>query len=316
MEYKEYYKALGVEPKATDEEVKRAYRRLARKYHPDVNPGDATATERFKEINEAYQVLGDPEKRAKYDQFGADVSKLGSFEEAVRRAASGRAAGPIPGVEFGAAGLGGFSEFFEAVFGKGSQAQTRAAGARTQRSTDIEHDIDITLDEVLSGGTRVLNLRVPELDGKYRNRRLEVRIPKGVRDGSRIRVAGEGAYKSEGLRGDLFLKVRVVGQEGFERRGNDVVTDVSVPLSEALLGAPTSVANLDGARLSVKIPPETRDGSMLRLRGQGLPSLNGTARGDLLVRVHVKLPENLTTKEKRLIYEFGAGRNERPSKPD
>ncbi len=316
MEYRDYYKVLGVQRSASDDEIKKAYRRLARKYHPDLNPGDEKASDRFKEINEAYQVLGDSDKRTKYDQFGSNWEKYGSFDEAFRHTGAGRAAGAGPASGFDFAGFGGFSDFFEALFGGGvAVAPQGGTTYRGQRSADIEHEIDIPLQEVMNGGTRVLNLRIPEAGGKIRNRRLEVRIPTGVRDGSRIRIAGEGGHKGDGLRGDLFLKVRVTRQDGFERRGNDLFTEVSIPMSEALLGASASVGTLDGSDLTVKIPPETSGGSMLRLRGQGLPTLNGSGRGDLLVRVRVELPKNLTDNEKRLIYDFGKGRDERPVDP-
>ncbi len=315
MEFRDYYKILGVNRNATDDEIKKAYRRLARKYHPDVNPGDETAADRFKEINEAYQVVGDSEKRSKYDQFGSDWEKYGSFDEAFRRTGAA-SAGRSSAAGFDFAGFGGFSDFFEALFGGGVATATRQSGSvRSRRSADIEHDIDIPLPEVMNGATRVLNLRIPELDGKVRNRRLEVKIPAGVRDGSRIRVAGEGEHKGDGLRGDLFLKVRVSPENGFERRGSDVITDLPIPLSESLLGSNASVKNLDGSTLTVKIPPETSEGSMLRLRGQGLPTLNGSDRGDLLVRINVTLPKNLNSEERQLIYQFGMGRDERPRKP-
>lgn len=315
MEYRDYYKVLGVSRNASDDDIKKAYRRLARRYHPDVNPGDDKAVTRFKGINEAYQVIGDAEKRAKYDQFGSNWEKYGSFDEAFRRtgaASAGRSA--AGGFDF--AGFGGFSDFFEALFGGGAAAPGQPGRpVRSRRSTDIEHDIDIPLGEVMNGTTRVLGLRIPELDGRVRNRRLEVKIPKGVRDGSRIRVAGEGGYKSDGRRGDVFLKVRVLPENGFERRGNDVVTTLPVHLSESLLGSDASVRKLDGSVLTVKIPPETGDGSLLRLRRQGLPALNGSDRGDLLVRVKVKLPKNLNPEERQLIYQFGMSRQERPVRP-
>lgn len=315
MEFRDYYKILGVNRNASDDEIKKAYRRLARKYHPDVNPGDDKAVARFKEINEAYQVIGDAEKRAKYDQFGSNWEKYGSFDEAFKRAGAGSAGRSSAG-GFDFAGFGGFSDFFEALFGGGAVPpgqQTRTV--RSRRSADIEHDIDIPLSEVMSGTARALSLRIPEIDGRVRNRRLEVKIPKGVRDGSRIRVAGEGGYKSDGRRGDVFLKVRVLPENGFERRGNDVVTNLPVHLSESLLGSDASVRNLDGSVLTVKIPAETSNGSLLRLRGQGLPVLNGLERGDLLVRIRVKLPKNLNSKQRELIYQFGMSRQERPVRP-
>jgi len=316
MKFRDYYKILGVNRSASGDDIKKAYRRLARKYHPDVNPGDKTAAEHFKSINEAYQVVGDVEKRSKYDQFGADWEKYGSFDEAVRRTGTTRSnSSAAAGFDF--AGFGGFSDFFETLFGAAPATAARPGGpVRRRRSADIEHDIDIKLSEVMSGSTRVLNLRIPDVDGNVRNRRLEVKIPPGVREGSRIRIAGEGGHKDDGLRGDLFLQVRVSPENGFERRGNDVVTDLSINLSESLLGSNAVVTNLDGASLTVKIPPETAEGSVLRLRGQGLPALNGSDRGDLLVRIGITLPRNLNPEERQLIYQFGLGRDERPTRPN
>ncbi len=315
VEYKDYYKVLGVKRQDKAEDIKRAYRSLARKFHPDVNPGDDTASARFMEINEAYQVLGDAEKRRKYDQFGADYRRVGSVEEAFRR-------GGVQGQEvggFGFSGFGGFSDFFETLFGAAVAPRPGVRGtksARPRRVADIEHELTVTLDEVFHGGLRILNLRVPEPDGRSRNRRLEVKIPAGVRDGSRIRVANEGSLRTDGTRGDLFLRVKMARTPGFERKGNTLISEIEIPLSEALLGSTTTIAHIDESRLRLKIPPETKDGAMLRLRGQGLPSLNGDEQGDLLVRVKVLLPTKLTQREKTLIYDFGTKRNENPTKPD
>ncbi len=316
MEYKDYYKILGVKRGAKQDEVKAAYRSLARKYHPDVNPGDEKASDRFKEINESYQVLGDAEKRRKYDQFGADYRRVGSVDEAFRRAGVQEAG--MGG--FGFSGFDdGFSDFFHTVFGAAAGAPTGVRGTRSVRPSrvvDIEHDITVTLDEVYHGGLRILNMKVPEPDGRSRNRRLEIKIPRGVRDGSRIKVANEGSLRRDGIRGDLYLRVRVEMVAGFERRGDALVTEIQVPMSEALLGATTTGSHIDESKLHLKIPPETRDGAVLRLRGQGLPSLNGKESGDLLVRVKVQLPDKLTSCEKQIIYDFGTNRNEKPTRPE
>lgn len=314
MEYKDYYKVLGVKRQETADEIKRAYRKLARKFHPDVNPGDEKSSDRFKEINEAYQVLGDTEKRRKYDQFGADYRKVGSVEEAFRR---GGVQGDGMG-GFGFSGFGGFSEFFESLFGAATVQRPGVRGtrsARPSRVADIEHELTVTLDEVFHGGLRILNLKVPEPDGRSRNRRLEVKIPAGVRDGSRIRVANEGSLRTDGTRGDLFLRVKMAETPGFERMGTTLISEIEVPLSEALLGSMRTIGHIDGSSLRLKVPQETKDGAMLRLRGQGLPSLNGEESGDLLVRVKVTLPTKLTQREKTLIYDFGTRRNENPTKP-
>ncbi len=314
VEYKDYYKVLGVKRQDKAEEIKRAYRSLARKFHPDVNPGDDKASARFMEINEAYQVLGDAEKRRKYDQFGADYRRVGSVEEAFRRrGVQGQGAGG-----FGFSGFGEFSDFFETLFGAAVVPRPGVRGtksARPRRVADIEDELTVTLDEVLQGGLRILNLRVSEPDGRSRTRRLEVKIPAGVRDGSRIRVANEGSLRTDGTRGDLFLRVKMAQTPGFERKGTTLISEIEIPLSEALLGSTTTIAHIDDSRLRLKIPPETKDGAMLRLRGQGLPSLNGDEQGDLLVRVKVLLPTDLTEREKTLIYDFGTRRNENPTKP-
>ena len=314
MEYRDYYKILGVRRQDKPDEIKRAYRKLARKFHPDVNPGDDNASERFKEINEAYQVLGDAQKRRKYDQFGADYERMGSMEGAFRR--GGVQSGGMDGIGF--SGFGGFSDFFESLFGAApvqSSGSGRTQTARTSRTADIEHQLTVTIDEVFHGGERVLNLRVPDPDGSFRQRRLTVKIPMGIREGARIRVANEGAPRADGTKGDLFLRVSIAERSGFERRGNTLISDIEVPLSEALLGSTTTIGHVDESRLRLKIPPGTKHGAMLRLRGQGLPGMNNGEAGDLLVRVKVLLPTDLTAQEKHLIYNFGTQRNENPTKP-
>ncbi|MGQ9518452.1 MAG: DnaJ C-terminal domain-containing protein, partial [Anaerolineae bacterium] len=292
---------LGVDRGASQEEIKKAYRRLARTYHPDVNPGDKEAEQRFKEINEAYEVLSDPEKRAKYDQLGAHWQQ---WQQAGRSAAdfdwSQWFAGAPGGVRvefrdlsdlFGQGfGSSGFSDFFEAIFGGMGRTRT------TSRGQDVEHEVEITLEEAYRGTTRVL-----QVDG----RRLEVKIPAGVKTGSRVRIAGEGAPGfGGGPRGDLFLKVKVLPHPAFARKGDDLYCEVDVDLYTALLGGEVRVPTLEG-QVALRIPPETQAGRTFRLKGLGMPSLqNPSHKGDLYVKVRVKLPEKLSDREKSLFREL------------
>ena len=303
MEYRDYYKTLGVTRQASDEELKRAYRRLARRYHPDVNPGDPQADARFKEINEAYQVLSDPDKRKRYDRFGSNWRQTGSFEEAFRRAGAARGAAP------GGFGGAGFSDFFESLFG--------GMGFGGQRpgpppNADVEDRLDITLREVAEGGRRSLMLRTPHADGQVRQERIDVTIPKGVRDGQRLRVTGKGSIRPGGTRGDLYLRVAVAPDSRFERQEADLHTTATIGLSEAMLGANVNVSTLGGSTLTVRVPPETRDGARLRLRGQGLPKAGSNQLGDMLVRIRVQFPQDLSHREQALFRELAELRGEQP----
>jgi curved DNA-binding protein len=295
MEYKDYYKTLGVAKKATAKEIKAAYRKLARKHHPDMNPGNKQAEARFKEINEAHEVLGDPEKRKRYDELGAN------WDAFSRR---GPGAGGWPGggvrIDFGDLGAmgggGGFSEFFRTFFGGGF-----GGGEGTDdlfgRASDAEAEVTLTLEEVLRGTAREV-----AVDGS--SRRVEVKIPPGVRDGSRVRVAGEGGRGGRGRRGDLYLRTRIAPHSRFERRGDDLATVVRVPLTTAVLGGEAQVPTLDGP-VGIKIPAATPAGRVFRLRGHGLPRLGGRgARGDLLASLAVDLPGTVTARQRELFEEL------------
>ncbi|HLY63901.1 MAG TPA: DnaJ C-terminal domain-containing protein [Chloroflexota bacterium] len=345
VEYKDYYKILGVPKDASEKEIKQAYRRLARKYHPDVNPGDNSSEERFKEIGEAYAVLGEATKRKKYDQFGPSLRDGTFWRQA--GAASPRSSTRVYTdmrdftKDFDTGSLGGFSDFFQALFGQGFgrgrtaetgpsanggvHAQPRAA-AEVVRGGDIEQPIEITLEEVASGGNRVFSMQVPELCPTCRGsalvnnrlcsnchgagtvnkqRRIEVKIPAGVGDGSRIRIRGEGnASASGGPRGDLYLVVTVQPHPTFDRKGNDLYVEVPVPLSKAVLGGEVSVPTLKGTQLSMTVPPETQNGRTFRLGGQGLPALRSEDKGDLYAKLRVILPTNLSARERELFQEL------------
>ena len=301
MEYKDYYKTLGVPRTASPDDIKAAYRRLARRYHPDVNPDDATAEARFKEINEAHQVLSDPEKRQRYDRFGSNWRRTGSFDEAFRQ--SGVRMDGF-GNSFG--GGSDFSDFFDALFGGRARAQRPPPA-------NVEETLRVALREVLEGGRRALSVSVPSPDGSVRQRRIDVAIPPGVRDGQRLRVAGEGAVRPDGTRGDLYLRVRLADEAGLERQGDNLATEVAIELTEAMLGTQVQVPTPSGSPLTVRVPSETQHGARLRLRGQGMPRAGGSGRGDMLVRVLVRLPRNLSTRERDLFRELAHIRGEVPA---
>jgi curved DNA-binding protein len=317
MDFQDYYAILGVPKTASEKEIRSAYRKLARQHHPDVNPGDEEAEERFKQIAEAYEVLSDPEKRRQYDQLG---SRWREYEQWQR-------AGGQPGEAFDWQDISGqkrggarheyrtvneedledlfgnahpFSDFFESFFARQPRGTERAR--RSRAGGDLETPIEVTLAEAYRGTNRVISLQTP--DG--RTRRLEVRIPPGVTDGTRVRVAGQGEPgQSGGPAGDLVLVVSVLPDPRFERRGNDLYTEVRVPLTTVLLGGEAHVPTPDGRTLALTIPPGTQDGRVFRLRGQGMPQLNQPdRRGDLYAEVHVRLPEQLPPRQRELLEQF------------
>jgi len=281
MAGKDYYSILGVARDASEREIKQAYRRLARKYHPDVNPGDKSAEARFKQINEAYEVLSDKEKRQKYDQFGDQWQQapFWDFSQAGSR------------FHFGEDELG---SLFDDLL-RGFTTGVSSRWAQPRRGRDVEYPLEVTLEEAYHGTTRTISLE----DGK----RLEVKIPPGVRDGSRVRIAGKGGQGYGGVRGDLYLVISVKPHHLFQRRGDDLYVGVAVPLVVAMLGGEVQVPTLRG-KLALKIPPETQNGRAFRLAGQGMPHLGNSVRGALLAKVNVVLPTNLTQQEKELFKQL------------
>ena len=317
MDFKDYYATLGVAKTATDKELKQAYRKLARKYHPDVNPGDAAKEGKFKELTEAYEVLGDPEKRRKYDELGANWR---AYENMPPPGAGspfgGRAGGGFPGgggSPFGGGvhtmseeemrevfgGAGGFSDFFQAFFGGDFENARgpRSGGARgrARKGRDIEQEIELSLADVYSGVTRRLQFR---LGGQTRS--VDVRIPAGLGEGSRVRIAGEGEAGAGGApAGDLFLRIRLTPDGTYERKGQDLYLKVAVPLTTAVLGGEADVRTIAGKSLRLKIPPTTQHGQVFRLKGHGMP-IPGKAGefGDLYATADVQLPRQLTPEQR------------------
>jgi len=296
MDYKDYYKILGVSKTASEKEIKAAYRKLARKHHPDMNPGNRQAEARFKEINEANEVLSDPEKRRRYDQLGADWASAGP------RAASGWPGGGRVRVRVGEEGdLGDFSDFFNTFFGgagqrEGFQGFGFGGASGETPGQDVEQAVELTLEEVFRGTTRTLRV----VGGG--DHLVEVKIPAGVREGSRVRVAGEGGGAGK-RRGDLYLRIQIRPDPRFERKGDDLQTSVSVPVTTAVLGGEASVPTLDGP-VDIKVAPGTPVGRTFRLRGHGLPHLEGGGRGDVLATLSVSVPKELSKKERELFEEL------------
>jgi len=316
MEYKDYYRILGVDRNTSEKDIKRAYRRLARQFHPDVNPGDKQAEEKFKEINEAYEVLSDPEKRRKYDRLGANWQQWqrmgrdpGQFDWSQWFA--GAPAGTRVewsgdlGDLFGGAGADMFSDFFRSIFaGMGGAGRARTAedlfrrttDQRTLRGQDVEASAEITLEEAFHGTTRVL---------KRDGRRIRVKIPPGARNGSKVRVARQGNPGYGGSPpGDLYLNITVRPHPVFRREGDNLRCDVDVDLYTAVLGGQVRVPALNGD-VSLKIPAGTGSGKTFRLRGKGMPNpRNPKQHGDILATVQIRVPQKLSARERELFEEL------------
>ena len=353
MEFKDYYQILGVKKGASEKELRAAYRKLARELHPDVNPNNKQAEQRFKDVNEAYEVLSDAEKRKKYDQLGSNWKRYEQWQRTgggqgggqpfdfddLFGGGRGRATGggqrrtvtqeELEEILGGSGGGSPFSDFFRTFFGGGGGGSAGGAGGRrtttasagpsveelfggggartrggsTRRGQDVEQPVEVRLEEAFNGTARVIQL-TDDRGGKAR--RLEVKIPAGVGDGSRVRVAGQGGPGVlGGSTGDLYLVVRITPSPNFAREGDDLRVKVPTRLTTAVLGGEVEVPTPRGSKLALKLPAETQDGRVFRLRGQGMPRLdNPSERGDLYAEIHVQVPEGLTDRQRELFEEL------------
>jgi curved DNA-binding protein len=306
VKFKDYYETLGVARTATPEDIKQAFRKLARIHHPDVAKNKVAGEEKFKEINEAYEVLGDAEKRRKYDELGANWQDGGGGEPAGARRGGGA---QRPGSDFEFGGTG-YSDFFESFFGGSRDGFGSFGGADgpaaedgqgfVHPGRDVEADIMVTLEEALKGSKRNVTLRRPGTNGgDDRTDTYQVKIPAGVREGQRIRLAGQGGEGFGGGRaGDLYLRVRLARHPDFSVKGADIYFDLDLAPWEAVLGVQAKIPSLDGTT-SLRVPPGTASGGQLRLRGLGLPREDGS-RGDLYAIARIQVPASPSADERKI----------------
>jgi molecular chaperone DnaJ len=322
MASKSYYDVLGVPKAASEKEIRHAYRKLARKYHPDVNPGDKQSEARFKEINGAHEVLSDPAKRRKYDKYGDQWEHADQIEEMQRQAGGANRYGDGGGVRFEVSDLGDLGDL-GSIFGGIFGGRGRQRGPR--RGSNVEQPVEITLEEAFHGTKRTLQLMSQEpcatcggsgevagaichvCQGRgvaAKPRRLEVTVPAGVDSGSRVRIAGEGQDGFGGAaKGDLFLIVKVRPHSSFERKGVDIHVDVDVPVTTAVLGGEIEVPTMTGS-VMLKVPELSQNNKVFRLTGLGMPRLKAKGRGDVLAKLRVKLPETLSENQREHFEEL------------
>lgn len=337
VKYKDYYETLGVSRSASDDEIKSAYRKMARKYHPDMNKGDKSAESRFKEVQEAYEVLRDPEKRKRYDTLGSNYQSGMDFQVppgwSFRRTSGGAYTMEDDGNGGfgGLGGLGGFSEFFEMLFGGAKPRSTGRQGSFTmggqgglRKGTDIETEIPITLEEAYTGATKSVRFHMdapcPACQGSGiiaasacgacngrgsspQLKSMEIKIPQGIRDGQRLRLVGQGQPASgRGTQaGDMLVRIRIQPHPIFRIEGNDIHLDLPVAPWEAVLGAEVEVPTLEKT-VTMKLPPGTQNGRQMRLRQRGMKSDSG--QGDEIVHVKIVIPTDLTEREKQLFRQL------------
>lgn len=324
MEYKDYYKILGVSRDASQDEIKKKYRKLAAKHHPDRNPDNDKAEEKFKEVGEAYEVLKDPEKRKLYDKVGADWKRYqqagASGDDFNWSQYANRGGGQRVNINMedlfggGRAGSGGgspFSSFFETIFGGGGdpfagrqsqarQYQSNARSASSRRGRDTKAEVDIQLKDVLTG---------VEKQFRVNGERVKIKIPAGIEDGKRLKLKGKGeAHRPGGSKGDLYLKINVEEPEGIERKGDDIYQNMPIDLYTAVLGGEMTAQTLNG-KIKLNVPPETQNGKVFRLAGRGVPQFKSSSKkGDYYLKTDIQIPEKLSSKEKELFKKLSAER--------
>lgn len=300
MEYKDYYKILGVDKSASQDEIKKAYRALAKKYHPDKNPGDQSAENKFKELQEAHEVLKDPEKRKKYDRLGANWKQyehtgaaddwFNNYRQSGRR--TYQQSGDMGSIFENIGGGGGFSDFFEAFVGGAFERESKP---RVKKGRDFQASMSISLEEAHHGSERQFSI-----DGK----KIKVKINKGVSSGTKLRLKNQGAEGvGGGEKGDLYLNITIEDHASFERKGSDIYYNLNIDLYKALLGGKEPVKTIDGKTINVTIPPESDNGKLLRISSMGMNKAEGE-RGDFYVRININLPKNLSEKEKEIFKQL------------
>jgi len=313
---KDYYKILGVSKNATKEEIKKAYRNLARKYHPDHNPDNKDAEEKFKEVQEAHEVLSDEEKRKTYDMFGSAEFRPGG-QTTWRRA--GDPGGGNYQYTYSSQDFPGFEDIFKDIFGFGGEPRARrTAGGRggggfrdifsqatreqPSKGKDLEYQIEIDFDTAIRGGVRDITISRQKLNN-VSTEKLSVKIPPGVTTGSRIRVQGKGESGTRGAQGDLYLKIRVTPHPIFNRRQDDIYLEVPITIYEAALGKQVDVPTIDGTA-KVSIPPGVQNGTKLRLKGKGVQNIKSKQRGDQYVEVKIVMPDNIKESDKKIFEQM------------
>lgn len=311
MARRDYYDVLGVPRSASEKEIRQAYRKLARQYHPDLNPNDKQAEAKFKEIGQAYEVLGEPDKRKLYDRWGHDFEKIDQARKAGAATGATSGSGPFTwnagGTTFTGGGGAGIDDdmlggLFEQILGGMGRGNGRRTGGLRANGEDYDHPVSLTLEEAFAGATRLI--QITPADGVPKT--IEVKIPAGVSDGQRVRIAGKGGPgRGGGQPGDLYLVVSVKPHQRFKRDGDDLTVPVDVPLYTAILGGEVLVPTVKGTRLALKIGPETQNGQHFRLAGQGMPRSDGT-RGDLYAEIRLVVPTSLTERERELFQELAA----------
>ena len=321
MMAKDYYSVLEVSRTATPEEIKKAYRKLAMKWHPDKNPGDKKAEEKFKELSEAYEALSDPQKRDMYDQYGFTGSQQGrGGPGGFGQGGFGGAAGGFGQGGFNRGGPGGenfqdmFGDIFGDIFGPaaGRRGGFSGKGApRKVRGADLRYTLNIALEDAALGVEKTISY-IRNRANKEETAKLSVKVPAGVKHGQRLRLAGEGdGSPADGPAGDLFVIVNIQQHELFQREENDVVLNLPISYTQAILGASVEIPTLTN-KVSLKIPPGSSSGQILRLKGKGFPKMGGYGAGDFLVRLIVDTPANLSSKEKELLSELAKTQTETP----